>query len=429
MPDLFPFPGLRYQVAPLDAVTAPPYDVIDEESRARLEAAHPQNAVRLILPRDAEPGDRYQRARETFEQWRADGVLAADPPHLYVYRMTFTDPGGPGVSPDEPGGPGASPDERAGVARRMTGVVGALALSPPGEGTVLPHERTMPKARSDRLDLMRSVRANLDPVWGLSLSSGLSELIEPVIAAGGAAVSCVDEDGVEHCLFPVAGELVERIRSAVADAPLVIADGHHRYETALAYQEQQRAAGVDDPGADRIMMLVVELAEEQLVVRPIHRLLWGVGADLRARLAEVCDVVPAGPNTADGVRQLVSDMDRTASMGLVDGDGLARLTPRLDVLGPAVAGLPEPLRDVDAARFDAVLDRIGAPGEIDYRNDAVTVAAMVAKGAADAAVLLRPVSVAQIDTVAEAGLRMPQKTTFFQPKPLTGLVFRSLDLG
>jgi uncharacterized protein (DUF1015 family) len=412
VPDLFPFPGLRYQVAPLDAVTAPPYDVIDEESRARLEAAHPQNAVRLILPRDAEPGDRYQRARETFEQWRADGVLAADPPQLYVYRMTFTDPG------ETTGGP-----------RRMTGVVGALALSPPGEGTVLPHERTMPKARSDRLDLMRAVRANLDPVWGLSLSSGLSELIEPVIAAGGAAVSCVDEDGVEHCLFPVAGELVERIRSAVAAAPLVIADGHHRYETALAYQEQQRAAGVDDPGADRIMMLVVELAEEQLVVRPIHRLLWGVGADLRARLAEVCDVVPAGPNTADGVRQLVSDMDRTASMGLVDGDGLARLTPRLDVLGPAVAELPEPLRDVDAARFDALLDRIGAPGEIDYRNDAVTVAAMVAKGAADAAVLLRPVSVAQIDTVAEAGLRMPQKTTFFQPKPLTGLVFRSLDLG
>jgi uncharacterized protein (DUF1015 family) len=412
VPDLFPFPGLRYQVAPLDAVTAPPYDVIDEESRARLEAAHPQNAVRLILPRDAEPGDRYQRARETFEQWRADGVLAADPPQLYVYRMTFTDSG------ETTGGP-----------RRMTGVVGALALSPPGEGTVLPHERTMPKARSDRLDLMRSVRANLDPVWGLSLSSGLSELIEPVIAAGGAAVSCVDEDGVEHCLFPVAGELVERIRSAIAAAPLVIADGHHRYETALAYQEQQRAAGVDDPGADRIMMLVVELAEEQLVVRPIHRLLWGVGAHLRARLAEVCDVVPAGPNTADGVRQLVSDMDRTASMGLVDGDGLARLTPRLDVLGPAVAELPEPLRDVDAARFDAVLDRIGAPGEIDYRNDAVTVAAMVAKGAADAAVLLRPVSVAQIDTVAEAGLRMPQKTTFFQPKPLTGLVFRSLDLG
>jgi hypothetical protein len=174
---------------------------------------------------------------------------------------------------------------------------------------------------------------------------------------------------------------------------------------------------------------VVELAEDQLVVRPIHRLLSGVGRDLRARLAEVCSVTPAGPNTPDGVRRLVADMDRTASMGLVDGDGLARLTPLPDVLGPALDALPEPLREVDAARFDAVLERIGAPDEIDYRNDAVTVAALVAKGAADAAVLLRPVSVAQIDTVAEAGLRMPQKTTYFQPKPLTGLVFRSLDLG
>jgi uncharacterized protein (DUF1015 family) len=413
VPDLFPFPGLRYQPAALDAdlgaVTAPPYDVIDEEARARLEATHPRNAVRLILPRDAEPGDRYERARATFEQWRAEGVLTSDAPHLYVYRMGFTD--------------------ESGTPRRMTGVIGALALSPPGEGSVLPHERTMPKAKSDRLDLLRSVRANLDPVWGLSLSSGLSDLFEPVIAAGGPSASCVDDDGVEHCLFPVEGELVERIRATVAAQPLVIADGHHRYETALAYQEQQRAAGVDDPGADRIMMLVVELAEDQLVVRPIHRTLSGVAPDFRSRLSDVCQVIPLGPNTAEGVRQLTVEMDRTGSMGLVHGAGLALLTPRPAVLGPDLEVLPEPLRVVDAARFDAILARVGVPPEIDYRNDAVTVAAMVAKGAADAAVLLRPVSVAQIDTVAEAGLRMPQKTTFFQPKPLTGLVFRSLDLG
>jgi uncharacterized protein (DUF1015 family) len=413
VPDLFPFPGLRYQPAALDAdlgaVTAPPYDVIDEEARARLEAAHPQNAVRLILPRDTEPGDRYQRARSTFEQWRSEGILTSDSPHLYVYRMAFTD--------------------EADTPRRMTGVVGALALSPPGAGAVLPHERTMPKAKSDRLDLLRAVRANLDPVWGLSLASGLSDLFEPVIAAGGPVASCVDEDGAEHCLFPVEGDLVERIRAAIAAEPLVIADGHHRYETALTYQEQQRAAGVSDPGADRIMMLVVELAEDQLVVRPIHRILSGVPADFRRQLSDVCQVIPLGPNTAEGVRQLTVEMDRTGSMGFVHTAGLALLAPRPAVLGPDLEALPEPLRVVDAARFDAILARVGAPPEIDYRNDAVTVAAMVAKGAADAAVLLRAVSVAQIDTVAEAGLRMPQKTTFFQPKPLTGLVFRSLDLG
>jgi uncharacterized protein (DUF1015 family) len=417
VPDLFPFPGLRYQLAALDAdlgaVTAPPYDVIDEEGRARLEAAHPQNAVRLILPRDVEPGDRYERARATFERWRADGLLAADAPHLYVYRMAFTD--------------------EAGARRLMTGVVGALGLSPPEAGAVLPHEKTMPKAKSDRLELLRAVRANLDPVWGLSLSTGLSELFEPVVAAGGPSASRVDDDGVEHGLFPVEGDLVERIRAAIAASPLVIADGHHRYETALAYQEERRAAGIEDPGADRIMMLVVELTEDQLVVRPIHRLLRGVTHEFRGKLNFVSTVSPLGANTPEGVRHLVAEMERTGSMGLVDGPGLALLTPRLDTLQVGLERLPEPLRDVDAARFVVMMGRISLstelPREIDYRNDAVTVAGMVAKGVFDAAVLLRPVSVAQIETVAEAGLRMPQKTTFFQPKPLTGLVFRSLDLG
>ena len=130
----------------------------------------------------------------------------------------------------------------------------------------------MPKAKSDRLDLLRSVRANLDPVWGLSLASGLSDLLEPVIAAGEPG-GVVRRRGrrASTASSRWTADLVEEIGLGVACAPLVIADGHHRYETALAYQEEQRAAGIDDPGADRIMMLVVELAEEQLVVRPIHR--------------------------------------------------------------------------------------------------------------------------------------------------------------
>jgi uncharacterized protein (DUF1015 family) len=416
VPDLFPFPGLRYQLAALGAdlgaVTAPPYDVIDEEGRARLEAAHPQNAVRLILPRDVESGDRYRRAHDTFEEWRAAGVLAADPARLYVYRMAFTD--------------------ETGARRPMTGVVGALELSSPGDGAVLPHERTLSKAKSDRLDLLRSVRANLDPVWFLSLSSGLSELFEPVIA-GHPAAACVDDEGVEHCLFPVEGESVERIRAAVAATPLVIADGHHRYETALAYRDEQRAAGVDDPGADRIMTLVVELTPDQLEVRPIHRLLRGVTHEFRGKLNFVAGVSPLGANTPDGVRHLVAEMERTGSLGLVDGPGLALLDPRYDVLKSGFDRLPEQVHDVDAVRFDLMMGRLSVsvdlPREIDYRHDAVTVAAMVAKGAADMAILLRPVSVAQIEAVAEAGERMPQKTTFFYPKPLTGLVFRSLDLG
>jgi len=417
VPDLFPFPGLRYRLDALDAdlgaVTAPPYDVIDEEGRARLEAAHPHNAVRLILPRDVEPGDRYRRARETFEEWRAAGLLVADDPRLYVYRMTVTG--------------------EDGATRRMTGVVGALGLSPLGQD-VLPHERTLAKAKSDRLELLRSVRANLDPVWGLSLAEGLSELFETVTQNGPPAAGCVDEDGVEHCLFPVDDPgVVDRIRAAIASTPLVIADGHHRYETALAYREEQREAGVDDPGADRIMMLVVELAEDQLVVQPIHRLLRGVTHEFRGKLNFVCALSPLGANTPEGVRHLVEEMERTGNLGLVDGKGLALVEPRRDSLQSGFDRIPAEVHDVDAARFDLMMGRLSMsvdlPREIDYRHDAQAVAAMVLKGAADMAVLLRPVSVVQIAAVAAAGERMPQKTTFFQPKPRTGLVFRSLDLG
>ena len=421
MPDLLPFPGLRYQLGALhtdlSAVTAPPYDVIDDEGRTRLEAAHPQNAVRLILPRDVESGDRYRRARETFDEWQAEAVLAADAPHLYVYRMGFTD--------------------EAGRPRRMTGVVGALELSPLGED-VLPHERTMGKAKSDRLDLLRSVRANLDPIWMLSAASGLSELLEPALTGGAPAASCVGEDGVEHCLFPIEGDLAERVRERIGTAPLIIADGHHRYETALAYRDEQQAGGAHDPGAARIMALVVELAEDQLFVQPIHRLILGASGNFVGKLNVVADVEPMGANNPEGVRNLLAEMERTESFGLVAGPGLALLRPRLEPLREWLERLPDPLWEVDTALLELMLGRLYVQREalripddivIDFRHDALAVAAMVAKGTVGAAILLRPVSVAQIEAVAAAGLRMPEKTTFFQPKPLTGLVFRSLDLG
>jgi uncharacterized protein (DUF1015 family) len=416
VPDLFPFPGLRYQPgalgADLSVVTAPPYDVIDEEGRARLEAAHPRNAVRLILPRDTEPGDRYQQARTTFDAWQAEGVLARDEPRLYVYRMTFTD--------------------EAGASRRMTGVVGALELSPLDAEEVVPHEKTMPKAKSDRLDLLRATRANLDPVWALSPAEELSGLLEPVVTAGGPAASCVDEDGVEHCLFPIEGELVDEIRRVIGDAPLLIADGHHRYETALAYQEEQQAAGARDPGANRIMALIVELSDDQLVVQPIHRLLRGASAHFRGKFNFVGEVTLMGPNNPENVKNLLAEMERTNSMGLIDGPGLALLTPKPDVLRPLLESLAKPLHDIHAVLFNVMLNRIAASvqiPEVDFRNDALAVSAMVEKGAADAAVLLRAPTVDQIAAVADAGARMPPKTTFFWPKPLTGLVFRSLDLG
>ncbi|MGH9004430.1 MAG: DUF1015 family protein, partial [Acidimicrobiia bacterium] len=408
MPDFFPFPGVRYRpdavAARLEDLTAPPYDVIDAEAQARLEAAHPMNAVHLILPRDQEPGDRYEQAARRLVDWRSQGVLEADPPRLYLYRMAYIDD--------------------AGQARVTTGVVGALALSPPGQGDVLPHERTMPKPRGDRLELLRATRANLDPVWVLSMAPGLSELL--ATADVPATASCIDRDGVEHCLFPLPDDVAARVTETVGSAPVVIADGHHRYETALAFAGDNLSPGghPEPGGAGQIMALVVELAPEQLNVRPIHRILIGAGGELRRRLGEVATLTPLGPETPEALRALPGRMDQEAAMGLVDGEGLALVGLRLDVLGPELDRLPAPLREVDSARLEAALTRLGIPEELDFHADPATVAAEVAKGRADAGVFLRAVSVAQIQAVADAGERMPEKTTYFSPKPLTGMVFR-----
>ena len=416
MPDFFPFAGIRYDDSrnggtDLTGRAAPPYDVIDEEQRGALEASHPENAVRLILPRDADvDGDRYARAAAAYATWCHDGVLRRDPqPRFYGYRMDFT---------DDHGRP-----------RHTIGVLGALALPEAGEGSVLPHERTLPKAKSDRLALLRATRVNLDPIWCLSLTPGLTGLIETKHPLG----TCTDEDGTSHTVFAIDDPAAQAaISAAVRSNPLVLADGHHRFETALTYRDECREKGQPDPGAEAIMTFVVELADDQLCIKPIHRLvhLPPAGASPRQLLSESFSVTDAGPNTPEGVELLEISMRAQGGIGLVDGDGLALLVPDPVIAAAALADLSngeEPVARTDAALVEAVAVPLLAGATIEYRHDALGVAALVAKGVADAALLLRPVSVADTRAAALAGVRMPQKTTFFAPKPRTGMVFRTLD--
>lgn len=403
MPEFLPFRGMRYAIGrDVASVTSPPYDVIDDDERDALEHRSPENVVRLILPRDpadAAVGDRYAHAAALLATWREHGVLRADAaPGLYAYRMSFTGPAGP---------------------QTTTGVIGTVELpSRPGEGDVLPHERTLPKAKSDRLALQRATRANLEPIWGLSLAGGLTDAIGPIVPAQEA----VDLDGNRHELSPIDDpERVRAISDLVGRTPIVLADGHHRFETACTYRDEVR-----DVEARSIMMLVVELADDQLCVRPIHRLVHDLGVspgDLRDALAGTFRVTDAGPNTPDGVRALETAMDEHAAIGLVDDAGLAMLEPDT-ALHPLLGELPDPLAEVDAARFDVGLRPRLGDATLGYRDDAPTVAALVAKGSADAAVLLRPVSVPVIRRAALARVRMPEKTTFFHPKPRTGMVLR-----
>jgi uncharacterized protein (DUF1015 family) len=394
VPRFAPFPGIRYADDPLDLVTAPPYDVIDAAERAALAAQHEHNVVRIDLPVDGD--DPYAEAGALFDRWRADGVLGTDVPSLYLYRMTFAD--------------------EAGRTHETLGVIGALGIEPPGEGDVLPHEHTTPKAKSDRLQLLRATAANLSPVWGLSLAAGVSKLLD--VDAATPLGEWRDGDGVTHALWRVDDEAATAaIVEAVAGAPVVIADGHHRYETCGQYRAERRDASAGADGDyDATLCFVVELVDEQLTVQPIHRLVADLpkGIDVAAALASTFVVgdlePPPGPDVVD---RLVAD----GVLALVTTDGMRTLTPRPDALAD--------VRDLDSARLDRALEALPSHS-LTFQHGVGNVVDAVTSGAADAGVLLRPVSVAQIQETAHARDKMPPKSTFFWPKPRTGTVFRAL---
>ncbi len=397
MPRFEPFTGLRYDPvrAPLDQVIAPPYDVIEPAERRMLASRHPANAVLVELPEAdlSRQADKYQVAAELLAGWQERGILIPEAsPSLYPYRMTATD------------------------GRTSTGVVGALGLAEPGaESDILPHEQTLPKPRSDRLDLLRATEANLSPIWGLSLTPGLSDLFapqEPPVA------QAFDDQGVHHELWVLSDPArVAAVAEAVAASPVVLADGHHRYETARNYQAQRREAAGGAPGPyDLVMALVVELAEDQLMVGPIHRTLSGLaaGTDLVAAFSTWFDVVRAGP--AD---------DRTAT-ALADAQALALITPEgAYLLTPRPEAYEKAGSDLDSSVVALAFEELG-PHEAEHRHSAAEAIEPLRAGTAQAAVLLRPVTVAQINEWAGARRRMPPKTTYFYPKPRTGMVFRTL---
>jgi uncharacterized protein (DUF1015 family) len=389
-----PFPGIRYDLGrvALDQVISPPYDVIDEAQRAELAGRDPHNAVRIDLPVDEGGRDRYAVARSLLDGWRADGTLVTDSrPSFTVHRMAYVDD--------------------AGVDRRTTGVIGALELTAPGTD-ILPHEHTTPKAKSDRLDMLRSCRANTSAIWGLSLAKGLTDLL-PV---GGEPTAVVDDgEGVVHTVWVVDDpELCGAIADAVAAQPVVIADGHHRYETSLAYRHEREADG-PAAEADSTMAYVVELVEDELTVRAIHRLVDGLpaGTDLVAALDRWFE--PLGPPPAD----------RALTAAMVDAGALCAVTPDGEVLLRPRPGAFDDVSDLDSARLDVALAAL-PPHSLCFQHGADNVRAAVAGGQAQCGVLLRPATVAQIEANAHAGERMPPKTTFFHPKPKTGLVFRTL---
>lgn len=395
VPRFEPFTGIRYARAraSLDDVVAPPYDVLSEADRAALAQRHARNIVHVDVPLEADGPERYEAAARTLGSWRADGTLVTDSsPSFTLYRMDFVD--------------------EAGRPRSTVGVIGGLEVVDEGAGGVLPHERTTPKATTDRLDLTRATATNLSPVWGLSLSAGLSELL----AAPGEPMGSVTVDGVTHTVERVDEPArVEAISVAVGSQAVLIADGHHRYAISRTYRDEVRAAtGRTDTAAELTMTYVGELVEDQLSIEAIHRLVDGPSSDeLADALRPFFEQAPAGELTP----QVLLQMAEQGVLCLVHPDGSGTfLRPRPQ----AFAGV----RDLDSARLEHALADVAHT--VRFQHGVANILHAVRSGDAAAGVLIRPVGITEIRRTADEGLLMPPKSTFFTPKLRTGLVLRPL---
>jgi uncharacterized protein (DUF1015 family) len=433
VPEIRPFRALRYDpeaVGDIAAVVAPPYDVISAAEESRLLARHPKNVVRLDRPEvgpGEEPDERYRRAARTLAAWRSDGTLHKDPRSaVYVYEQTYRVPG-------------------TATERTQRGFFGRLRLESYGPGSgVLPHERTLEAPREDRYRLLRATGVNTSPVVGLyDDASGNTAAILAMIAAGPATTDVRDEDGVRHRLWVVeadgdGADLVARLLAAASAGPITIADGHHRYETAIRYRDERRMSRSceEDPAFDYLLMLLLETTAEPLTVLPTHRIVRGLGPDGLARLRDGLDGLFESRTAGR------AELERAFGDGLAAGgsgrfglwtrEGGAILSARREAFEGGTSAAGDAVRQLDVWLLGAAFERlfgideaaVAAGERVAYTKSPVEAIARVAaaEDGSDAAFLLEPTPVPSITSVARSGEVMPQKSTYFYPKALTGLV-------
>jgi len=408
MATIEPFRALHYdldRVGGLQDVVAPPYDVIDAEQRTELLSRSPHNVVEIDLPQGDDP---YAHAADVFAQWQRDGVLVRDDqPALWALEQDYTGPDG----------------------RRRTrhGFFARVKVEDYGAGRIRPHERTHPGPKEDRLRLTRATHANLSPIFSL--------YDDPAGAAWGALAPHVetepwaqvgDEDGTVHRLWRVTDpEALAAVQAALAPAELLIADGHHRYETARVHHAEG--------GAGHVLMCLVALQDPGLTVFPTHRLLTAVGdrEALRTTIERDFEIAPTDELEPTG--------DGPVRMGYLDAHHRRPLMLTLRDPATVAAALPDkpaPYRELDTAVLEALVlhgalgmseDDISHLNGLDYARDTDQARERVEAGTAEAAFFMRATPVEQVRDVAATGESMPPKSTYFFPKVLTGMVFNELD--
>jgi len=436
-----PLTPLRYDLSQLSgglgAVVAPPYDVISTEERAALAARDPHNVVRLILP-EGEGDAKYGNAARILGDWRKHGILVRDAkPAFYRYDQTFRPPGQAGQGT---------------ITRR--GFLALVELAPFSDRIVLPHERTLSGPKEDRLKLFRATRTNLSP--GFMLYRDPRGALDAPLDTGDVIAEFATEDGVHHVLAKVSERgAVRAIVEGVARSTLLIADGHHRYETALRYRDEVSEASPNASARAEhrfFMTFLVNGDDKNLVVFPTHRHVHSLASfsfdELLRRAADTFAVKRLADGAdADAIRAALEEAGRTSSsVAAADRDGrVAILSLRSDVdlaKHPALGQRPEVLRKTDVAVLHSgILEHVlgitpeaqAAKTNIWYPQDTraalarLRAAAQPKSETGDVLFVMNATPVSQVRDVAEAGEVMPQKSTFFYPKVLTGLAIHTLE--
>jgi uncharacterized protein (DUF1015 family) len=422
MADVQPFKALHYdlgKVGGLEAVAAPPYDVIDREMREQLLARSPYNAVAIDLPKPydlsgpvGDGGDPYEEAAAKIEGWRAEGALVDDEePAIWAMTQDYTAPDG-------------STNSRHGILVRVR--------VEDYDGSVRPHERTLPGPLKDRLDLTRATRHNLSPIFSLSTEDAWP-LVEPAIIGTEPWGEVTDEGGTVNRLWRVGDPAIHAaVAELMRDAELLIADGHHRYETARAYRDEIGGEG----DHDYTLMALTGLADPGLTVFATHRLLSGFADDperqarLGAGLRELFDAEPISTEELDPKGE-----PGVGVFGLYDSHHEQAYRLRLkDVAGldAQMEGKPEAYRRLDSAILETLVlkglaglseEDILAKRGIGYAKNVPDSLALLGDGSYDVAFFLRPIPVDQVRAIAATEENMPPTSTFFFPKVMTGFVF------